>query len=468
VVEPIGPDVPDLSRPRRIHLIGAGGAGMNAIGTVLLPMGHQVSGSDVADSAALRRLAQLGAEVHVGHDRRWIDSADVVARSTAIPDGNVEVEEAATRGLRVWRRSELLAAVCATRRVVAVSGTHGKTSTSSMLALVLRAAGWHPSMIVGGDVSGVGSGAVWDPSGEWLVVEADESDGTFLELGAEAVVVTSVEPDHLDYYGTEQAMRTAFARFVGAVGGPVVLCADDPGAAALARVDGVKAITYGVSERADVRIGEVTVGRSDSRFSLTTGGRPVGSGNLSVPGLHFIRNAAGALTMAHALGVPWERAWPGIEQYRGVARRFELRGSQRGVTFIDDYGHLPGEVSATLVAARSGRWDRIVTVFQPHRYSRTEALWRHFAGAFDGSDVLIVTDVYSAGEAARPGVTGELIVKAVKEAGASIDVRYAPTLDGLLAQLSQELRPGDLCLTLGAGDITNLPDLVMSEGGSDG
>ncbi len=452
---------PDLTRSRRVHLIGAGGAGMNAIGSVLLSMGHQVSGSDAVDSAALRRLCHLGAETHVGHAARWLGPADVVARSTAIPAENVEVVEAGRRGLRVWRRSELLAAVCATRRVVAVSGTHGKTSTSSMLALVLRAGGLRPSMVVGGDIVGVGSGATWDPEGDWLVVEADESDGTFLEVGAEAVVVTSVEPDHLDYYGTEEAMRVAFARFVGDAPGPAVLCADDPGAAALGRIDGIAGVTYGVSETADVRIEEVLLGRSDSRFSLSTGGRRLGPVHLPVPGLLYVRNATAAVTMAHALGVPWELALPSVEEYRGVARRFELRGTHRGVTFIDDYGHLPGEVSATLAAARTGGWDRIVAVFQPHRYSRTEALWPQFAGAFAGSDVLIVTDVYGAGEAPRPGITGELIVKAVREAGTTIDVRYASTFDDVVTLLGHELRPGDLCLTLGAGDITTLPDRLI-------
>ncbi len=464
VAEPASSRYPDLSRARRVHLIGAGGAGMNAIGSVLLAMGHRVSGSDAVESAALTRLSGLGAEVHVGHEARWIGDADVVARSTAIPDGNVEVQEAARRGLRVWRRSELLASVCVTSRVVAVSGTHGKTSTSSMLALVLRAAGMHPSMIVGGDVAGVGSGAVWDAAGEWLVVEADESDGTFLELGAEAVVVTSVEPDHLDYYGSEEAMRAAFVRFVGGAPGPAVLCADDPGAAALVRIDRVGARTYGLAETADVRIGDVAIGVSDSRFSLSTRDGPVGRVHLQVPGLLYVRNATAALTMAHSLGVPWELAVAGVEGYRGVARRFERRGAHGGVTFIDDYGHLPGEVSATLAAAQRGGWDRIVAVFQPHRYSRTEALWPQFAGAFAGSDVLVVTDVYGAGEPPRPGITGELIANAVREAGSGIEVRYAPTLDEAVALLEQELRAGDLCLTLGAGDITTLPDRLMPTG----
>jgi len=305
--------------------------------------------------------------------------------------------------------------------------------------------------------------------GEWLVVEADESDGTFLELGAEAVVVTSVEPDHLDFYGSEEAMRAAFARFVMDAPGPAVLCLDDAGAAALAELDRrSSSITYGVDGSARVKISDVVLGRADARFSLSVEGEPVGPVELSVPGLHNVRNATAALALANALGVAWEAAVAGIGRYRGVARRFELRGERDGITYIDDYGHLPAEVSAALAAAHAGGWDRIVTVFQPHRYSRTEALWRHFASAFSGSDVLFVTDIYAAGERPRPGISGELIVRAVRDADSVDDVRYAPTLDEVVDQLRQELRPGDLCLTLGAGDITTLPDRMIAAGTPDG
>ncbi len=458
-----GPGHPDLSRPRRVHLVGAGGAGMSAIGSVLLAMGHHVSGSDSVDSPALKSLGQLGADIHVGHDPTWIGAADVVARSTAIPDDDLELLDATRRGLRIWRRSELLAAVCSQRRTAAVSGTHGKTTTSSMLALVLSAGGLNPSMVVGGDIVGVGSGAGWDPLGEWLVVEADESDGTFLELGAEAVVVTSVEPDHLDFYGSEEAMRAAFARFVRDAAGPAVLCLDDPGAAALAELDrSGPSITYGVTDAADLNIVDVALGRGEARFSLSVGGQSVGPILLSVPGLHNIRNATAALGLAHALGVGWEVGAAGIGRYRGVARRFEVRGERDGVTYVDDYGHLPAEISATLSAAHAGGWDRIVTVFQPHRYSRTEALWQQFGAAFAESDVVFVTDIYPAGEQPRPGITGELIVRAIRAADPSADVRYAPTLDAVLPLIRQELRPGDLCLTLGAGDITTLSGRLMA------
>jgi UDP-N-acetylmuramate--alanine ligase len=457
---PGGGPRPDLSRPRRVHIVGAGGAGMSAIGTVLIGMGHQVSGSDEVDSPFLRRLAALGATVHVGHDPAWLDDPEVVARSTAIPAGNVELAEAERRGLRVWRRSELLAAICAQRRTAAVSGTHGKTTTSSMLAVVLDHAGLHPSIIVGGDISGMGSGARWDPSGEWMVVEADESDGTFLELGAEAVVVTSVEPDHLDFYGSRAVLEDAFARFVRQAPGPSVVCADDPGAAALV---GEGSITYGTSNAAQVRVVDYVPGRAGSRFAVLFEGRTLGPVTLAVPGLHNARNAAAALAVAHALGVPWERAVEGIGRYRGVARRFETRGERHGVTFIDDYGHLPTEVAVTLAAARSGGWKRIVAVFQPHRYSRTEALWPDFADAFEASDILFVTAIYPAGERPRPGVSGELIFNAVRDRHPEADVRYVASTDALVGALLDVLRPGDLCLTMGAGDLTSLPDRILAD-----
>jgi UDP-N-acetylmuramate--alanine ligase len=452
----------DLARPKRVHIVGIGGAGMSAIATVLLAMGHSVSGSDAADSERLRRLEAAGARVHVGHDRNSLDDAEVVAVSTAIPPSNVEVVEAAARGLRVWRRAELLAAICATRRTVAVSGTHGKTTTSAMLATILRDTGRRPSYIIGGDLVGLGPGAAWEHGSEWLVVEADESDGTFLELRAEAVVVTSIEPDHLDFYGDEATLHVAFRGFVSGAAGPKVLCADDAGASSLATVpDLVRLVTYGTSDTATVRIEEVAVGRDSSSFSIRVAGTAAGPFQIGAPGWHNVRNAAAAITMAHALGTPWADAGRALAGYRGVARRFERRGDRGGVTFIDDYGHLPGEVAAVLATAAAGDWDRVVAVFQPHRYTRTASLWRDFSDAFGEADVLLVTDIYPAGESPVAGVTGRLIADAVSGAHPNADVRYVPTLDAAAAELRRTLKPGDLCLTLGAGDLTTLPDRFL-------
>ncbi len=464
-----GTTQPDLSRPRRVHIIGIGGSGMSAIATVLVGMGHHVTGSDASDSERLRRLAGIGVEVHAGHDARWVLGADLVTRSTAVPPANVEVVEAARRGLRVWRRADVLATICTKQPTIAVAGTHGKTSTTAMLAVILRQAGHGAGYIIGGDPVGMGPGAAWEPDGDWFVVEADESDGTFLELGAEAVVVTSVEPDHLDFYGGEEAMRRAFVQFTARAPGPRVVCADEPGAAALAALAARVApvVTYGTSAAAGVRIADVTLGVFTSRCSVWSGGAFRVTLELAVPGLHNLRNAVAALAMAEAVGVPWAEGARALTGYRGVARRFERRGERDGVTFVDDYGHLPGEVGAMLSAV-AGSWDRVVAVFQPHRYSRTAALWQDFSDAFQGADVLVVTDIYPAGEPCRSGVTGRLIADAVRGAHPDADVRYAPTLDDAAVELRRTLRPGDLCLTLGAGDLTTLPERFLGPRGDDG
>jgi UDP-N-acetylmuramate--alanine ligase len=414
----------------------------------------------------LTRLAELGAEVHVGHDPAWVGAADVVVRSTAIPDQNPEVIEAARLGRRVWKRSEMLAAICDRRRIAAVSGTHGKTTTSALLFLIMRHAGMAPSMIVGGDIAGVGPGAVWDPAGEWMVVEADESDGTFLELGAEAVVVTSVEPDHLEHYGGMTALRDAFSQFIGGATGAVVVAADDSGARAALelaapKLEPTQIVTYGASAAANVRVTDVVLSGRDTTFVVEHRGRPVATVSLPTPGVHNALNATAAMALAHTLGVSWTTAAEALGSYGGVARRFERRGERGGVTFVDDYGHLPGEVAAALAAARAGDWQRIVVVFQPHRYSRTEALWPDFADAFGAADILFVTDVYPAGEPPRPGITGELVYRAVHDRHPEADVRYVATLDAAAEALGAVLQPGDVCVSLGAGDVTTLPDRML-------
>jgi UDP-N-acetylmuramate--alanine ligase len=439
---------------------------MSAIATVLAAMGHHVSGSDSAGGPVLDRLEALGVEVHTGHDPAWVGVADVVAASTAVPPGDPELVEALRRGLPVLRRSEILAAVCRQKRTIGVSGTHGKTTTASMLAVVLLEAGVMPSMIIGGDISGIGSGALWDPRGDWLVVEADESDGTFLELGCEMVVVTSVSSDHLDHYGTRDAIDEAFLRFVSDAPAPAVVCADDPGAAALlARLRGTsQTLSYGQSPQAALRVHEVSLERFAARFSLTERGRDRGRFELAVPGLHNVLNATAALAAATAAGASWERAREGIAAYRGVGRRFELRGEAGGVAFIDDYAHNPEKVAAALAAARGGNWSRIVAVFQPHRYTRTKALWREFGPALAGADVVIVTDVYAAGEQPLPGVTGRLVAGAVRDASPRTEVFYEPTLDGAARVLAGLLRAGDVCLSIGAGDVTTLAGKLLHPG----
>jgi UDP-N-acetylmuramate--alanine ligase len=452
------PALLDLTKAHRIHVVGVGGVGMSALASVLAGMGQQVSGSDLKASAEIERLVSLGVDARVGHEPAHLDGVDVVTVSTAIPARNIEVVEARRRGIPVLARADVLAAIAATRSSIAVAGTHGKTTTSSMLALVLVEAGMRPSFIIGGDINEVGSGAAWG-SGEWLVVEADESDGTFLALRPELALVTNVEPDHLDYWGGRAEMEAAFGRFLQSAQAALV-CADDPVAAAFGQEVG--AMTYGMSESAHYRMVGVTGARSSSRFTVIYRGESLGEFQLVVPGRHNALNACGALVGGLLVGAPVDAARRALARYGGVARRFEFRGEGGGVTFVDDYAHLPSEARAALSAAHDGGWDRVVAVFQPHRYSRTASLWADFADAFGDADVLVVTDVYGAGEAPRPGVSGRLVLDAVLAAHPATHGRYLPTHHELVDYLRATLRPGDLCLTLGAGDLTLLPDEFLA------
>ena len=451
----------DLSAPRKVHIVGIGGMAMSGIAAVLTRLGHTVSGSDLKSWRGLDRLRFLGVDVHVPHDAACLPAElDAVVVSTAIPPTNPEVLAARERGVPVLRRAEALAAIVDTRRTVAISGTHGKTTTSTMTTLILRAAGWHPSFLIGGEPNEVGSNAAYD-EGEWLVIEADESDGTFVEIAPEAVILTNVEPDHLDHYGDMATLEEACARYLSSAPGPRVACADDPGAARLAAqvtAAGQPVITYGEAHDADYRIDGYRGDRLGSRFRLVRHGEDLGEIVLPAPGRHNARNAAAAAALATEIGVPFDAVAAALGRFAGVARRFQFHGEVAGVTLVDDYAHLPGEIKATLAAAREGAWSRIVAVFQPHRYSRTARLWRDFGDAFADADVVVLTDVYAAGEPPQPGVSGRLILQAVCEAGPSNRVFYLPKRSDILARLPDLTRPGDLVITLGAGDVTSLPD----------
>src|SRR4051794_33953653 len=354
----------DLSVPgRRIHVVGIGGSGMSAIATVLVAMGHHVAGSDLKPSPGLERLRALGVDVHVGHVADHVGDVDALTCSTAVPERNVEVTAARQRGIPVLRRAEILAAITATRRTVAVAGTHGKTTTTSMLALVLTEAGLAPSFIIGGEVNEIGGGAVWSDTSDLLVVEADESDGTFLELGAEAVIVTSIEPDHLDHYGSVDALHDAFERFVTAAPGPRVVCADDPVAARVGASGA--AVSYGTSAEADFRMVDVEPARSSSRFTVQRDGATVAEVSVPVPGLYNARNACAALVLGHLLGAPFDAGVRALARYGGGARRVQFRGERDGVTYVDDYAHLPGGGAAPPAAAEQGGWGRDGLRFPP-------------------------------------------------------------------------------------------------------
>ncbi len=444
----------DLSAPSHVHVVGVGGVGMSAIATVLAGMGHRVSGSDVKTSPVTERLRALGIDVSIGHDPGQVDAADYVTYSPAVPEENVELAEARRRCVPVVHRSAVLAAIAASRRCVAVAGTHGKTTTASMLSLILVEAGLRPSYLIGADVNETGTNAVWD-AGEWLVMEADESYGSFGALRSDIALVTNVEPDHLDHYGSFDSLTGAFGRYLASSSRRVV-SADDPVAARLGAEAG--ATTVGTSDSALFRMGGIVAGRSNIGFDLAGPGGPLGRVELAVPGMHNARNAALAAVGALEVGAPFEAVTAALARFAGVPRRFEFRGEAGGVTFVDDYAHLPTEVRATLAAARAGGWQRVVAVFQPHRYTRTAALAGSFATAFEDADLVFVTDVYSAGEPPVPGVSGRLVADAASRAASARPVVYVSSRDELRAAVAAMLRPGDLCITLGAGDLTTLPE----------
>jgi len=444
----------DLSVPRRLHVIWIGGKAMSAIAEILVAMGHDVSGSDLNDVAVLDRLRNLGVAVAVGAGTVLPPGVELVVRSSGVADDHAEVHEARRRGLPVLGRPQVQGAIARMRRTIAVSGTHGKTSTTAMLVHILDAVGADPSYIVGGDLGGAAGGVRWG-DGEWFVVEADESDGTFLELGAERVVLTNVEADHLDRYGTVDAIAVAFEEFVGGAERALV-GADDPVAAAIGARHGAR--TFGFAEDADVRIADLDVHRGSTHFTVQVSGSAPLAVVVPEPGRHNALNATAALAAAADTGVAWVDAAAALRDYRGVGRRFETRGEVAGITVVDDYAHNPGKVRAVVDAASHGGWGRVVVVFQPHRYSRTEDLWREFATSFDGADLVVVTELDPAGERPRPGVSGHMVVEALAEARPATNLAWVPERADLLDHLVAVLEPGDLCLTLGAGSITTLAD----------
>lgn len=438
---------------------------MSAIATVLIGMGHKVSGSDAGDGVAVARLRNQGATVFVGHDSANVSSdVDFVAHSTAIPSTNPEMVRASELGVPVLRRAEILQAITRVKKTLAVAGTHGKTTTSTFLAHVLEAGTENPSWIIGGEIAGKEGGAQWR-DGEWFAVEADESDGTFVELDSYGVIVTNVEPDHLEFYGSlndrEGALgnlHSTFRRFVDQAPGPKVVCADDEGALALSQLDRV--VTYGTSESADYRIIDVKLDRFSAHFVVAYETERIGV-EVHIPGLHNVRNATAALVLGHQLGIPLDVGAIGLAAFRGVGRRFTFRGEHNGITFVDEYAHLPGEVRAALSAARSGGWDRIVAVFQPHRYSRTEQVGHEFTAAFDDADVLVLADVYAAGESPRPGIDGHIVERAVRAGDGHPPITYVESRDQLADVVAGLLESGDLCMSIGAGDVTKLSDEVL-------
>ncbi len=457
----VTPHVPlDLSTPQRLHVVGVGGPGMSAIAIVLAEMGHKVSGSDLRERPVLERVRAAGVDVHVGHDRSHVRGCVAVTASTAVPAKNIELDEAAKTGVAVLTRAGMLSSICAQAKSLGVAGTHGKTSTTSMLMLIMSAAGLRPSFVIGGDVTDMGTGAQWT-DGEWLVVEADESDGTHLELPLFATILTNVEVDHLDFYGTEQAIVAGFDRYLSQITGPKVLCIDDPACAELAtRHD---AITYGTDPSADYRAIDVRADNGSHIFTVVHSGEPLGTVHLPLRGVHNVRNALGALAMACSIGVEFDVAARALAMFGGVARRFDIRGVDDGAALVDDYAHLPSEISAVLAAARGSGdgWRRVVAVFQPNRFNRMAIMSPVYRDAFVDADLVVLTDIYASGTTPIPGITGKLVVNAVLDAHPATRLAWMPRRGDLVDYLAKELRAGDVCISMGCGDIASLPDEVQ-------
>ena len=434
----------------RIHLVGAGGAGMSAIAKVLVAMGHEISGSDLRAGGPLDSLADLGIPVHSGHDAAAVDGASVVVVSSAVPDYDEEVRAAHDLGIPVWRRPQILEALTSVIPTIGATGTHGKTTTSALLVTALREIGADPSFIVGGDLIELGTNGHHGET-DLLVLEADEAFRTFESLHLKGLVVTNVEHEHVDHFESPDELVDSFTKVARSVDGPVLACIDDPGAVRVAADAGT--LTYGSSAGANWRLIDVESGPEGVRFELRGGTGSVRV-HLDQPGHHVAQNAAGAIALLAELGYDLGAVAAGVSTFRGVGRRWEHRGTVAGVVLYDDYAHHPTEVGAVIDAASDITDGRIWAVFQPHLYSRTARFSDEFGQALARAHVSVVTDVFGAREAPVPGITGELVADAVRAAGGT--VHYVPHRHDLARFLAPRVEAGDLVLSLGAGDITLL------------
>jgi UDP-N-acetylmuramate--alanine ligase len=447
---------------KRIHLVGIGGSGMNGIAEVLLSSGYAVSGSDLKLSPVTERLRGLGATIYDGHKTENVAGAHVVVISSAVPQDNVEVAEAHRLKIPVIPRAEMLAELMRLKFGIAVAGAHGKTTTTSMVTAVLAEADLDPTFVVGGRVNHAGASARVG-QGEYIVVESDESDRSFLLLSPVIAVVTTIDREHLDQYKSLEEIQDAFVQFVNRVPfyGSVILCLDEPNVQAIIPRIKRPVITYGVSNQADLVIKDIRLNGLDglsSEFRLSYQGEDLGIFRLpSPPGIHNVRNAAAAAAVGLALDIPEDLIRAGIAKFSGVGRRFEIKGVHAGVTLVDDYGHHPVEIRATLEAARGVGYKRLLVLFQPHRYSRTQHLWEDFLRSFNHADVLVVTDIYAAGETPIEGVTGERLAEAIRSAGHK-NVVYSSTLQGGVDFLLKEAHSGDAVLAVGAGSVGRVLD----------
>lgn len=455
-----------LFRIKNLHFIGIGGIGMSGIAEVLLNQGFRVTGSDLLDSDIIARLRGLGAEIAIGHDTANLKGAQVVVYSSAVKPDNVEFVEARRAGIPIIPRAAMLSELMRMKYGIAVSGTHGKTTTTSMIAAILTEADFDPTFIVGGRVKSLATNARLG-SGEFLVAEADEYDRSFLRLNPTIAVITTMETEHLDTYGDLAEIRKAFLQFTKQVPfyGSIVLCADEPTVASLLPDLSRPAITYGVEGETDIRAEQIGFSEIHSTFDVIVRGKKRGNVSLNQPGLHNVKNALAAIGVAEELDIDFKKVQKALSRFNGVERRFEIKGEVGGVMVVDDYAHHPTEVLATLGAARKGWERRIIAIFQPHLYSRTRDFAGEFGESFSGADILVVTGIYGAREKLIEGVTGQLIADAAVKAGHR-NVRYLPEMEVVIPEMLNIVRPGDMVITLGAGDVWKISrDLFSKLGG---
>jgi UDP-N-acetylmuramate--alanine ligase len=450
----------------RIHFVGVGGIGMSGIAEVLLTLGYSVGGTDLKESDTTRRLVELGADVRYGHAPEHLGAADVVVISSAVKPTNPEVIEARRRGIPVIPRAEMLAELMRMKYGVAVAGSHGKTTTTSLIATVLHRAGLDPTAVIGGKLPSLGSNARLG-QGEYLVAEADESDGSFMKLSPTVAVVTNIDPEHLDHYGTLAALKRTFVDFINKVPfyGLAVLCVDHPNVQALLPFVEKRHVTYGFTPLADYRATDLSFDGLTSKFTAVARGKVLGPVELAMPGQHNVLNSLAVLAVAEFLGISFDVYRDSLAGFSGVGRRFTVRGRAGGVMVVDDYGHHPAEIRATLAGARSGfRGSRIVVAFQPHRYTRTRDLMSEFARAFNEAEIVAVSDIYGAGEDPIDGVSSARLVDEMRACGHK-GARHVARRGDVADALAGELRDGDLLITLGAGDVWMVGEEILKKRG---
>jgi UDP-N-acetylmuramate--alanine ligase len=450
-------------KPQHLHFVGIGGIGMSGIAEVLLNLGYQISGSDLKLSPTTDRLAALGARIYEGHSAANVRGAKALVVSSAVDASNPELQEARRSQLPVIPRGELLAELMRLKYGIAIAGSHGKTTTTSMTATVLNAGGLDPTVVVGGKAASMGGSNARVGQSDFLVVESDESDGSFLKLSPILAVVTNIDREHLDHYPSIAEIRAAFLEFIQKVPfyGAAILCLDDENVQQLLPAVNRRVITYGASQQAALQISEIDCGAFESRFSVRTSSRDLGTFHLRVPGLHNVLNATAAIAVGLELDIPLDSIRGAIASYAGVDRRFQIRGQARGVTVIDDYGHHPTEIRATLAAAQLCKFQRVLAVFQPHRYTRTQHLMDEFAKSFHQADLVFVLDIYAASEAPIEGVTARVLADRIRDFGHR-SVQYTGSIERTVDAVVEKVRERDVVLTLGAGNVWQVGDAVLA------